>query len=120
MKLMILGNEKALRAIAPLVGDSDFVHFSEISGAIDTLSKREFDVILLDSQFPEIEEACCRIKEITPAALLIFGVSGEDSWKRAWALDVDGFVPDKIGKAELVARLKAVFRPCTNRGKVTV
>ena len=120
MKLMILANEIVLRVVAPLVGDCDFVHFSGISGAIDALSKEEFDVVLVDSQFPQIEEVCCRIREITPAALLVLGINGEDSWEKAWALDVDGFIPSRIGRAEFMARLKAGFRPCTNRGKVAV
>ena len=120
MKLMILGSERMLRTVAPLTGGCSFVHYSDISGAIDSLGRREVDAVLLDCQFPNLEDACCRIREITPAALFLFGLSGEENWKKAWGLDVDGFIPNKIGKPEFTARLKAGFRPCTYRGKVRV
>ncbi len=117
---MILGNETIWKLTALLTSEGfEVVQTSQIPQALNTMRQKKFDVILVDSLFPKAEEACSLIKEISACPVALITNGHQIDWNKFKSLDVDGFLPEKASKAELVARLRAISRGSANNGKVS-
>ena len=116
---MILGKETLWKLTALLTSEGfEVAQTSEIPQALNTMRQKHFDVILVDSLLPKAEEACCLIKETVASPVALITNGHQIDWNKFRSMDVDGFVPEKAAKSELVARLRAISRGSANNGKV--
>lgn len=112
MRVMVMGSKPVTERLISALAGSDFEMAcpSEVLEAVTLLKRDQFDLVVVDSSTEEAEAACHRVNEAgnTPVVLMI--IRKQHDWKKMQSLGVDGYIPQEVEGAELVARLKAVSR----------
>lgn len=88
----------------------DLVCRTEVSEVVALLEQKRFDLVVVDASVEKAEVACRSVSQLghVPVALMV--KKGQANWKKMKSLDVDGYLLDGVGGAELAARLQAVVR----------
>ena len=83
---------------------------SESTTADDVLQKERFDMVIVENSFEDAEGICRNItnKAGLPVAIMFQPYSTD--WKSLRTWEVDGYLPEEAGSAELMARIKAFSR----------
>jgi DNA-binding response OmpR family regulator len=112
LKILAFGSQIMLHRLTARV-DKDEVSLtdcSEASAAENILGKEQFDMVIVDNLVKDAEAICQDVFDAAkvPVALML-RESGAD-WRKLRKLNVDGYLPDEAGSAELMARIKAFSR----------
>jgi DNA-binding response OmpR family regulator len=88
----------------------DLVCRTEVSEVVALLEQKRFDLVVVDASVEKAEVACRSVSQFghVPVALMV--KKRQANWKELKSLDVDGYLLDGVGGAELAARLQAVVR----------
>lgn len=88
----------------------EIVKFSKISEAIDRVQQERFDIILVDSLTEEAGKACQYMFKIACAPVALLVRENDNDWKKLSNLEVDGFIFERSGSTEMIARIRAISR----------
>ncbi len=96
---------------------------NDISDAINLLKKDRFDLVLIDGYLDNLESVCYHITRQyrVPVVLVVNGK--EADWNHLKTLDVDGFIPEEGGDAEIMAYFNSITRrkdhiPASSKARV--
>lgn len=106
MRVMVFGREMMIqRLTTSLAGEGiEVVHTKA------RLEPERFDLAVVDSSVEEADIACRYIKELGGIPVVLIVRERHADWERLQSLDSDGYIPERMGAAELAARLRAVVR----------
>jgi len=106
MRVMVFGREMMIqRLTTSLAGEG-----IEVVPTKAQPKGERFDLAVVDSLSEEAETACQCIKELWGIPVVLIVKGRQVDWDRLQSLDIDGFIPEWMGAAELAARLRAVVR----------
>jgi DNA-binding response OmpR family regulator len=91
-------------------GGLDLVCFSRMTDMVSRLQQEKYDVILVDSLHEEAFSACRDLVEMTGSPVVLLVNEAEVNWQNLYSWSVDGFLSDKSGETEMVARITALAR----------
>lgn len=74
------------------------------------MEMNSIDVAVVDSLVERPDEVCRRISRLAGIPVVLAVGADPDEWERFQLLDVDGYIPEGAGDAEIAARLRAVVR----------
>lgn len=116
-KALVVDDERTLRSVLRTGLTARNFSVDEASSAeeaLNLLSKRDFDIVLLDINMPGMSglEACRRIRELVPRIGIVMATvrDAEADMVRALEEGADDYVTKPFRLGELVARLHAVLR----------
>ena len=116
-KALVVDDERTLRSVLRTGLTARNFSVDEASSAeeaLNLLSKRDFDIVLLDINMPGMSglEACRRIREMVPRIGIVMATvrDAEADMVRALEEGADDYVTKPFRLGELVARLHAVLR----------
>jgi len=112
IRVIVFGNKETVEKLtASLDGKGfDLVCRTEVPEVVALLEQKKFDLVVVDASVEKAELACRAVSKLghIPVALII--KKRQANWKELKSLDVDGYLLDGVGGAELAARLQAVVR----------
>jgi len=123
MRIIAIGTKfMTKRLIFALAGSEvKLVGPSEVLEVITLLKQAKFDLVVVDSLAKGVETTCRRIRELGSVPIVLMIGQRQPNWKEIQSLDIDGYIPQGVNGAELVARLRAVlrrFRPAEQVEKI--
>lgn len=123
MRIIAIGTKfMTKRLIFALAGSEvELVGPSEVLEVITLLKQDKFDLVVVDSLAKGAETTCRRIRELGSVPIVLMIGQRQPNWKEMQSLDIDGYIPQGVNGAELVARLRAVlrrFRPAEQVEKI--
>jgi two-component system, OmpR family, KDP operon response regulator KdpE len=117
LRALLVDDEPSFRKVLRAsLGTSGFAAEEATCGedAIEILTKRSFDLVLLDLNMPGMDgiTACRQIRELRPkiGIVMITVRDGENDMVKAFDYGADDYLTKPIRFRELVARLRAVCR----------
>jgi DNA-binding response OmpR family regulator len=118
MKMMLIGSEEVTQKLSRSLAKEGIEarSTSDRPQAMALLKQERFDLAAVDGLADEAEVTCRYISERGGIPVVLLMTHGGPDWESLESLDIDGFIPDGVGDAELAARLRAVLR----RRSVTV
>jgi DNA-binding response OmpR family regulator len=112
IRVIVFGSkETAEKLTASLDGKGfDLACLAEVSEVVALLEQEGSDLVVVDASLEKAEVVCRSVSKLgrIPVALIIR--KRQANWKELKSLDVDGYLLDGVGGAELAARLQAVVR----------
>ena len=112
IRVIVFGSkETAKKLAASLDGKGfDLVCRTEVPEVVALLKQKRFDLVVVDASVEKAEVVCRSVSKFghIPVALIV--KKRQANWKELKSLDVDGYLLDGVGGAELAARLQAVAR----------
>jgi DNA-binding response OmpR family regulator len=112
-RVLIVEDDQAI--LAELARGLTFAGYatSAVSTGREALSAAPADVVVLDLGLPDMDgvEVCSQLRAASDAAIIVVTARGEES-DRVLALDrgADDYIVKPFGRAELLARIRAVLR----------
>lgn len=112
MRIIAIGTKFMTRRLILALAGSEFelLSPSEVLEAITLMKQDKFDLVVVDSLAKGAETTCRRIRELGSVPIVLMIGQEQPNWKEMQSLDIDGYIPQGVKGAELVARLKAVLR----------
>ena len=112
MRIIATGTKSLTRRlILALVGSEfELVCPPDLVEVITLLKQGKFDLVAVDSSAKGVETTCRRIREIGSVPIVLMVGQERPDWKEMQSLDINGYIPQGVNGAELVARLRAVLR----------
>ena len=112
MRIMVMESRSVTRRLISALAGSDFELGcpSELLEAVILLKRNQFDLVVMDSSTEGAEATCHRVSEAGSVPVVLMIGQKQQNWKKMQSLDVDGYIPQGVNGAELVARLRAVLR----------
>jgi DNA-binding response OmpR family regulator len=112
LKVLVLGRRNVSHRVYNALANSDvsIIVQNDISDAIALLKIERFDLALVDGGMNNLESTCYRItwQCRVPIVVLVDG-NGMD-WNLLRTMDIDGFIPEGAGKAEILAYFNSITR----------
>ena len=112
MRIIAIGTKLMTKRLILALAGSEFelLIASETLEAIVLLKQDKFDLVVVDSLARGIETTCRRIRELGRVPIVLMIGQRQVNWKEIESLDIDGYIPQGVNGAELVARLSALTR----------
>ena len=112
MRIIAIGTKLMTKRLILALAGSEFelLIASETLEAIVLLKQDKFDLVVVDSLARGIETTCRRIRELGRVPIVLMIGQRQVNWKEIESLDIDGYIPQGVNGAELVARLRALTR----------
>jgi DNA-binding response OmpR family regulator len=112
MKILFFGSNLMVRRLTDVMGrdEMNVVGISDEAKALSLLARERFDMVIVDSIFQESADFCRNIAHLNRLPVAVMLQEKAADWQQIRALEVDGYLYDGAGKAEIMARLKAVSR----------
>lgn len=88
----------------------DLASFTEIPEVIALLEQKRFDLVVIDASVETAEVVCRSVNQLGCAPVVLILKKKQANWKELESLNVDGYLLEGVGGAELAARLQAVVR----------
>ena len=112
MKVLLFADHSSARKLASsLQGRGHIlVSTSEVPELANLLAKERFDLAVVDSRMENAEKACRHLDELCAIPLVLMVREKQADWAQLLPIDVDGYLPEGVKGAELVARLQAIWR----------
>jgi len=112
MRIMAIGAKALTRRLISALAGSGFelVCPSEVLEVVTLLKQGKFDLVAMDSLAKGVETTCRRIRETGSVPIVLMINQQQPDWKEMQSLDINGYIPQGVNGAELVARLRAVLR----------
>jgi len=112
MRIMAMGSRPVTgRLISALAGsDFELACPAELFEAVVLLKRHQFDLVVVDSSAEGAEATCHYLNKVRNTPLVLMIMRKRQDWRKTQSLEVDGYIPQEVNGAELVARLKAVSR----------
>ncbi len=112
IKVLAMGRKTVTRRISnALVGSEVSITVqNDVSDAIVLLKKEKFNLILMDGYMDNLESICYHVTKQyrVPVVLVVNGK--EADWNHLKTLDIDGFIPEEGGNAEILAYFNSIAR----------
>ena len=112
VRVIVFGNKETVQKLtASLDGKGfDLVCLTEAPEVLALLEQKGFDLVVVDASVEKAEVVCRAVSQLghVPVALMV--KKRQANWKELKSLDVDGYLLDGVGGAELAVRLRAVVR----------
>jgi len=112
VRVIVFGSKETVEKLtASLDGkEFDLVCRTEVPEVVALLGQKRFDLVVVDASVEKAEVVCRSVSQFgqVPVALMI--KRRQANWKELKSLDVDGYLLDGVGGAELAARLQAIVR----------
>ena len=112
MRIIAIGTKFMTKRLILALAGSEFelLSPSEVFEVITLLKQDKFDLVVVDSLAKGAETTCRRIRELGSVPIVLMIGQRQPNWKGMQSLDIDGYIPQGVNGAELVARLRAVLR----------
>ena len=112
MRIIAIGTKLMTKRLILALAGSEFelLIASEMLEAIVLLKQDKFDLVVVDSLAKGIETTCRRIRELGSVPMVLMIGQKQLNWKEIQSLEIDGYIPQGVNGAELVARLRALTR----------
>jgi DNA-binding response OmpR family regulator len=112
IRVIVFGNKKTVEKLtASLDGKGfDLVCRAEVPEVVALLEQKGFDLVVVDASVGKAEAVCRAVSQLGHVTVALMVKKGQANWKELKSLDVDGYLLDGVGGAELAARLQAVAR----------
>ena len=112
IRVIVFGNKKTLQKLtASLDGKRiDLVSLTEVPEVVALLGQKRFDLVVVDASVEKAEVVCRSVSQLGQVPVALMVKKGQANWKELKSLDVDGYLLDGVGGAELAVRLQAVVR----------
>jgi len=112
MRIIAIGTKFMTKRLILALAGSEFelLSPSEVFEVITLLKQDKFDLVVVDSLAKGAETTCRRIRELGNVPIVLMIGQRQPNWKGMQSLDIDGYIPQGVNGAELVARLRAVLR----------
>ncbi len=112
MRVMVLGSETTIERLSPFLAVEGIEASSTSDGlqAMALLKQEVFDLAAVDCLVDGAEAACSLIRKNSDIPVVLLVDRKQIDWESLESLGIDGYIPDGVGGAELVARLRAVMR----------
>jgi AmiR/NasT family two-component response regulator len=113
MKIIVVGSQTTIKRIIPSLS-GEGIEAIGMSASLDKLpyllKETEFDMAIVDSRLKEPRSIHHLISRVwgTPVVFIV-GPTKSD-WAKLKPLDAHGYIQEGVGKAELVACIKAIHR----------
>lgn len=88
----------------------DLVSLTEVPEVIALLEQKRFDLVVVDASLETAEVVCRSVSQLGCAPVVLILKKKQANWKELESLNVDGYLLEGVGGAELAARLQAVVR----------
>ena len=114
MKAAVVGKGSVVEGLAGWLGDAglEVVNVSEVGHAVPLASEGKVVLLVVHGSVEECETLCCCVRQLESAPVVL-AVSGKDTdWEGMQALDIDGYLPEWVGRDETLARVRAAMRRC--------
>ena len=112
IRVIVFGSTKTVQKLtASLDGKGfDLVSLTEAPEVLALLEQKRFDLVVVDASVEKAEVVCRSVSQLghVPVALMV--KKRQANWKELKSLDVDGYLLDGVGGAELAVRLQAIVR----------
>ena len=112
IRVIVFGSKETVEKLtASLDGKGfDLVSLTEAPEVLALLEQKRFDLVVVDASVEKAEVVCRSVSHFgqVPVALMI--KKRQANWKELKSLDVDGYLLDGVGGAELAVRLQAIVR----------
>ena len=112
IRVIVFGSTKTVQKLtASLDGKGfDLVSLTEAPEVVALLEQKRFDLVVVDASVKKAEMVCRSVNQLghVPVALMV--KKRQANWKELKSLDVDGYLLDGVGGAELAVRLQAIVR----------
>lgn len=112
LKVFLFGSSKAEQKLKTTLNGKR-VHLTRVTGlaeAISLLDREKCDVFMVESAMENAHIVCRTVGNLDHIPLVLYVSRRKMNWERLRSLNVDGYLPDSVGGAELAARLQAVVR----------
>ena len=83
---------------------------TEAPEVVALLGQKRFDLVVVDASVEKAEVACRSVSQLGHVPVVLMVKKRQANWEELKSLDVDGYLPDGVGGAELAVRLQAVVR----------
>ena len=112
IRVMVFGSKKKVQKLtASLNGKRfDLVSLTEVPEVIALLEQKRFDLVVVDASVEAAEVVCRFVNQLGCAPVVLILKKKQANWKELASLNVDGYLLEEVGGAELAARLQAVVR----------
>jgi len=112
MRIIATGTKFITRSLIPALVGSEFelVCPPDLVEVITLLKQGKFDLVVVDSLAKGVETTCRRIREVGNVPIVLMIGQERPDWKEMQSLDINGYIPQGVNGAELVARIRAVLR----------
>jgi len=112
MRIIATGTKFITRSLIPALVGSEFelVCPPDLVEVITLLKQGKFDLVVVDSLVKGVETTCRRIREVGSVPIVLMVGQERPDWKEMQSLDINGYIPQGVNGAELVARIRAVLR----------
>lgn len=88
----------------------DLVSPAEVPEVIALLEQKRFDLVVVDASMETAEVVCRSVNQLGCAPVVLILKKKQANWKELESLNVDGYLLDGVGGAELAARLETMVR----------
>ena len=112
LKAMVFGREGLRQRMTVVLGEGgvEVVGAADVAQAMAAVESGGVNLAVIDS-LAEGFEAVCRWASRLPRISVVVTVGDHwTDWEMLHSLDVDGYLPERAGAAETIARLRAVVR----------
>ena len=83
---------------------------TEAPEVVALLEQKRFDLVVVDASVEKAEVVCRFVSQLGHVPVVLMVKKRQANWKELKSLDVDGYLLDGVGGAELAARLRVVVR----------
>ncbi len=112
IRIIVFGSKKTVQKLtASLDGKRfDLVSLTEAPEVVALLEQKRFDLVVVDASVEKAEVVCCSVSQLGHVPVVLMVKKRQANWKELKSLDVDGYLLDGVGGAELAVRLQAIVR----------
>ena len=112
IRVIVFGNKKTVQKLTTSLDGKrfDLVSLTEVPEVVALLGQKRFDLVVVDASVEKAEVVCRSVSQLghVPVALMV--KKRQANWKEFKSLDVDGYLLNGVGGAELAVRLQAILR----------
>jgi len=112
LKVLVLGRRNVSRRVYNSLADNavSIIVQNDIAEAITLLQNEKFDLALVDGGIDNLESICYRITWQCRVPIIVLVSGKEADWNLLKTMDIDGFIPEGAGKAEILAYFNSIVR----------
>jgi DNA-binding response OmpR family regulator len=110
--ILAFGSPTMISGLISLIGGENMhiVGISDSHKVYSLLNQKLFDMVIVDTQIQDAAPICRNIVRFSGLPVALMFRETELDWSQFSNLEVDGYLSQGSGKAELIARIRAVTR----------
>ncbi len=112
MKAMVFGTVLMVEELGSLLVEEglEVASTSDTFQAVNLMMDGGIDLVILDGSLQDSETLGHCLGQLANVSVVLAVDNKQNDWERLRSLDIDGYIPDGAGKAEAMARIRAVVR----------